>query len=185
MIKEIIEDAKSRMEKSVESLRSQMSKVRTGRAHPSILDGVMVNYYGTDTPLKQLANITTEDSRTLALTVFDKSSSQAVEKAIMDSDLGLNPASAGAVIRIPLPPLTEERRKDLVKIVRAEAEQGRVAVRNIRRDANGDIKELLKEKEITEDEERQAEDEVQKLTDKYVKQIDEALKAKEEDLMEI
>ncbi|MCJ8315611.1 ribosome recycling factor [Idiomarina sp.] len=185
MIKEIIEDAKSRMEKSVESLRSQMSKVRTGRAHPSILDGVMVNYYGTDTPLKQLANITTEDSRTLALTVFDKSSSQAVEKAIMDSDLGLNPASAGAVIRIPLPPLTEERRKDLVKIVRAEAEQGRVAVRNIRRDANGDIKDLLKEKEITEDEERQAEDEIQKLTDKYVKQIDEALKAKEEDLMEI
>jgi ribosome recycling factor len=185
VIKEIIEDAKSRMEKSVESLRSQMSKVRTGRAHPSILDGVMVNYYGTDTPLKQLANITTEDSRTLALTVFDKSSSQAVEKAIMDSDLGLNPASAGAVIRIPLPPLTEERRKDLVKIVRAEAEQGRVAVRNIRRDANGDIKELLKEKEITEDEERQAEDEIQKLTDKYVKQIDEALKAKEEDLMEI
>jgi ribosome recycling factor len=185
VIKEIIEDAKSRMEKSVESLRSQMSKVRTGRAHPSILDGVMVNYYGTDTPLKQLANITTEDSRTLALTVFDKSSSQAVEKAIMDSDLGLNPASAGAVIRIPLPPLTEERRKDLVKIVRAEAEQGRVAVRNIRRDANGDIKDLLKEKEITEDEERQAEDEIQKLTDKYVKQIDEALKAKEEDLMEI
>ena len=185
MIKEIIEDAKSRMEKSVESLRSQMSKVRTGRAHPSILDGVMVNYYGTDTPLKQLANITTEDSRTLALTVFDKSASQAVEKAIMDSDLGLNPASAGAVIRIPLPPLTEERRKDLVKIVRAEAEQGRVAVRNIRRDANGDIKELLKEKEITEDEERQAEEEIQKLTDKYVKQIDEALKAKEEDLMEI
>lgn len=185
MIKEIIEDANSRMEKSVESLRSQMSKVRTGRAHPSILDGVMVNYYGTDTPLKQLANITTEDSRTLALTVFDKSSSQAVEKAIMDSDLGLNPASAGAVIRIPLPPLTEERRKDLVKIVRAEAEQGRVAVRNIRRDANGDIKDLLKEKEITEDEERQAEDEIQKLTDKYVKQIDEALKAKEEDLMEI
>lgn len=185
MIKEIIEDAKSRMEKSVESLRSQMSKVRTGRAHPSILDGVMVNYYGTDTPLKQLANITTEDSRTLALTVFDKSSSQAVEKAIMDSDLGLNPASAGAVIRIPLPPLTEERRKDLVKIVRAEAEQGRVAVRNIRRDANGDIKDLLKEKEITEDEERQAEDEIQKLTDKYVKQIDKALKAKEEDLMEI
>jgi|TARA_B100000929_G_scaffold280347_1_gene258255 ribosome recycling factor len=185
VIKEIIEDAKSRMEKSVESLRSQMSKVRTGRAHPSILDSVMVNYYGTDTPLKQLANITTEDSRTLALTVFDKSSSQAVEKAIMDSDLGLNPASAGAVIRIPLPPLTEERRKDLVKIVRAEAEQGRVAVRNIRRDANGDIKDLLKEKEITEDEERQAEDEIQKLTDKYVKQIDEALKAKEEDLMEI
>nr|WP_153849277.1 ribosome recycling factor [Idiomarina rhizosphaerae] len=173
------------MEKSVESLRSQMSKVRTGRAHPSILDSVMVNYYGTDTPLKQLANITTEDSRTLALTVFDKSASAAVEKAIINSDLGLNPASAGAVIRIPLPPLTEERRRDLVKIVRAEAENGRIAVRNIRRDANGDIKDLLKEKEITEDEERNAEEEIQKLTDKFVKQIDEALKAKEADLMEI
>lgn len=185
MIKEIIEDAKDRMEKSVESLRSQMSKVRTGRAHPSILDSVMVNYYGTDTPLKQLANITTEDSRTLALTVFDKSASAAVEKAIINSDLGLNPASAGAVIRIPLPPLTEERRRDLVKIVRAEAESGRIAVRNIRRDANGDIKDLLKEKEITEDEERNAEDEIQKLTDKFVKQIDETLKAKETDLMEI
>jgi len=185
VIKEIIEDAKDRMEKSVESLRSQMSKVRTGRAHPSILDSVMVNYYGTDTPLKQLANITTEDSRTLALTVFDKSASAAVEKAIINSDLGLNPASAGAVIRIPLPPLTEERRRDLVKIVRSEAEHGRIAVRNIRRDANGDIKDLLKEKEITEDEERSAEDEIQKLTDKYVKQIDESLKAKEEDLMEI
>lgn len=185
MIKETIEDAKDRMEKSVESLRSQMSKVRTGRAHPSILDSVMVNYYGTDTPLKQLANITTEDSRTLALTVFDKSASAAVEKAIINSDLGLNPASAGAVIRIPLPPLTEERRRDLVKIVRAEAENGRIAVRNIRRDANGDIKDLLKEKEITEDEERSAEEEIQKLTDKFVKQIDEALKAKEADLMEI
>lgn len=138
-----------------------MSKVRTGRAHPSILDSVMVNYYGTDTPLKQLANITTEDSRTLALTVFDKSASAAVEKAIINSDLGLNPASAGAVIRIPLPPLTEERRRDLVKIVRAEAENGRIAVRNIRRDANGDIKDPLKEKEITEDEERNAEEEIQ------------------------
>ena len=185
MIKEIIEDAKDRMEKSVESLRSQMSKVRTGRAHPSILDSVVVNYYGTETPLKQLANITTEDSRTLALTVFDKSASAAVEKAIINSDLGLNPASAGAVIRIPLPPLTEERRRDLVKIVRAEAENGRIAVRNIRRDANGDIKDLLKEKDITEDEERNAEEEIQKLTDKFVKQIDEALKSKETDLMEI
>ena len=185
MIDEIIKDAEQRMQKSVESLRSQMSKVRTGRAHPSLLDGVMVNYYGSDTPLKQLANITTEDSRTLALTVFDKSSTQAVEKAIMSSDLGLNPASAGSVIRIPLPPLTEERRRDLVKIVRNEAEQGRVAVRNIRRDANSDVKELLTEKEITEDEERAAEEQIQKITDKYVKQIDEALKAKEQDLMEV
>jgi len=185
VINEIIKDAEERMQKSVDSLRGQMSKVRTGRAHPSILDSVMVNYYGVDTPLKQLANITTEDSRTLALTVFDKSSTQAVEKAIMTSDLGLNPASAGTVIRIPLPPLTEERRRDLVKIVRNEAEQGRVAVRNIRRDANSDVKELLKEKEITEDEERAAEEQIQKITDKYVKQIDEALKAKEQDLMEV
>lgn len=185
MIDEIIKDAEERMQKSVESLRGQMSKVRTGRAHPSILDSVMVNYYGVDTPLKQLANITTEDSRTLALTVFDKSSTQAVEKAIMTSDLGLNPASAGTVIRIPLPPLTEERRRDLVKIVRNEAEQGRVAVRNIRRDANSDVKELLKEKEITEDEERAAEEQIQKITDKYVKQIDDTLKAKEQDLMEV
>lgn len=185
MIKEIIEDAKDRMGKSVEAMRSQITKIRTGRAHPSILDSVMVNYYGTDTPLKQLANITTEDSRTLALTVFDKSSSSAVEKAIMDSDLGLNPASAGAVIRIPLPPLTEERRRDLVKIVRAEAENGRIAVRNIRRDANSDVKELLKEKEVTEDEVRSSEEQIQKLTDTYVKKIDELLKAKEEDLMEV
>src|SRR5690554_5202777 len=142
------------MNKSVEALATQMSKIRTGRAHPSILDGITVPYYGAETPLKQLANITIEDSRTLAITVFDKSASGAVEKAILTSDLGLNPAGAGAVIRVPLPPLTEERRRDLVKLVRAEAEQGRVAIRNIRRDANNDLKELLKEKEITEDEER-------------------------------
>lgn len=185
MINDIKKDAKSRMEKSVESLRSQMSKVRTGRAHPSILDGIMVPYYGTDTPLNQLANITTEDSRTLALTVFDKSASGAVEKAIMTSDLGLNPAAAGAVIRVPLPALTEERRKDLVKIVRAEAEQGRVAIRNIRRDANSDLKELLKEKEITEDDERKATDEIQKLTDTFISQIDKLLEDKEKDLLEV
>ncbi|RUO49753.1 ribosome recycling factor [Pseudidiomarina donghaiensis] len=185
MINEIKQDAKQRMEKSVEALRSQISKVRTGRAHPSILDGVMVPYYGADTPLKQLANITVEDSRTLALTVFDKSSAGAVEKAIMTSDLGLNPASAGTVIRVPLPPLTEERRRDLVKVVRNEAEQGRVAVRNIRRDANSDLKELLKEKEITEDEERKGTEEIQKLTDTYIAKIDELLAEKEKDLMEV
>lgn len=185
MINEIKQDAKQRMEKSVEALRSQISKVRTGRAHPSILDGIMVPYYGADTPLKQLANITVEDSRTLAITVFDKSSSGAVEKAIMTSDLGLNPAAAGTVIRVPLPPLTEERRRDLVKVVRAEAEQGRVAVRNIRRDANNDLKELLKEKEITEDEERKGTDEIQKLTDTYIAKIDELLAEKEKDLMEV
>ncbi|MGQ4276038.1 ribosome recycling factor [Pseudidiomarina sp. E22-M8] len=185
MINEIKLDAKQRMEKTVEALRSQVSKVRTGRAHPSLLDSVTVNYYGVETPLKQLANITIEDSRTLALTVFDKSSSGAVEKAIMTSDLGLNPAAAGTVIRIPLPALTEERRRDLVKIVRAEAEQGRVAIRNIRRDANSDLKELLKEKEITEDEEHRGNDDIQKLTDTFVAKIDELLAEKERDLMEV
>ncbi|MCC5856285.1 MAG: ribosome recycling factor [Idiomarina sp.] len=185
MIKEIVADAKDRMNKSVESLKSQMSKVRTGRAHPSILDSVMVPYYGVDTPLKQLANITVEDSRTLSITVFDKGSSGAVEKAILTSDLGLNPAAAGTVIRVPLPALTEERRKELVKVVRNEAEGGRVAVRNVRRDANNDIKELLKEKEITEDEERRAQEEIQKLTDEAVKRIDEFLAAKETELMEV
>lgn len=185
MINEIIADAKDRMSKSVDALAAQMSKIRTGRAHPSLLDGVMVPYYGTDTPLKQLANITIEDSRTLAITVFDKGSSGAVEKAILTSDLGLNPAGAGNVIRVPLPPLTEERRRDLVKIVRAEAEQGRVAVRNIRRDANSDIKELLKEKEITEDDDRKAQDNIQKLTDDFVKKVDELLATKEAELMEV
>lgn len=185
MINELKQDAKQRMEKSVEALRNQISKVRTGRAHPSLLDGIMVPYYGTDTPLRQLANITVEDARTLAITVFDKSASGAVEKAILTSDLGLNPAGAGSVIRVPLPPLTEERRRDLVKLVRAEAEQGRIAVRNIRRDANNDLKELLKEKEITEDEERKAAEDVQKLTDTYIAKIDEALAEKEKDLMEI
>lgn len=185
MIRDIIKDAKERMSKSVDSLKGQMSKVRTGRAHPSLLDNIMVPYYGTNTPLNQLANITVQDSRTLALTVFDKSSSQAVEKAIMTSDLGLNPAAAGAVIRVPLPALTEERRKELVKVVRAEAEQGRVAIRNIRRDANADIKELLKEKEITEDDEHKAQDDIQKITDDAIKQVDQLLSDKESELMEV
>lgn len=184
MINEIKSDAKSRMEKSVEALKNQMAKVRTGRAHPSLLDTIMVPYYGSDVPLKQVGNITIDDSRTLAVTVFDKGAIQAVEKAIMSSDLGLNPASAGTVIRIPLPPLTEERRKDLIKVVRAEAEGGRVAVRNIRRDANADLKSLLKEKEISEDEEKKAHDDIQKLTDTYIKLMDEQLKAKEQELLE-
>lgn len=184
MINEIREDAEKRMEKSVEALKNQMAKVRTGRAHPSLLDTIMVPYYGSNVPLKQVGNIIIDDSRTLAVTVFDKTAIQAVEKAIMSSDLGLNPASAGTVIRIPLPPLTEERRKDLIKVVRAEAEGGRVAVRNIRRDANADLKSLLKEKEISEDEEKKAHDEVQKLTNTYIKLMDEQLKAKEQELME-
>nr|WP_276537884.1 MULTISPECIES: ribosome recycling factor [Pseudoalteromonas] len=173
------------MQKSVAALGSQLSKIRTGRAHPAILDGIMVSYYGADTPLNQVANVTIEDSRTLAIGVFDKSLAQAVEKAIMASDLGLNPMSAGTVIRVPLPPLTEERRKDLIKIVRGEVESGRVAVRNIRRDANGDVKSLLKDKEISEDEARQAEDTIQKLTDKFIKEMDAQLTAKEAELMEI
>ena len=185
MINDIQKDAQERMQKSVAALGSQLSKIRTGRAHPAILDGIMVSYYGADTPLNQVANVTIEDSRTLAIGVFDKSLAQAVEKAIMASDLGLNPMSAGTVIRVPLPPLTEERRKDLIKIVRGEVESGRVAVRNIRRDANGDVKSLLKDKEIPEDEARQAEDTIQKLTDKFIKEMDAQLTAKEAELMEI
>jgi ribosome recycling factor len=185
VINDIQKDAQERMKKSVAALGSQLSKIRTGRAHPAILDGIMVSYYGAPTPLNQVANVTIEDSRTLALSVFDKSLAQAVEKAIMASDLGLNPMSAGSVIRVPLPPLTEERRKNLIKIVRGEVESGRVAVRNIRRDANGDFKNLLKDKEISEDEARQAEDEIQKLTDKFIKEMDAQLAAKEAELMEI
>lgn len=185
MIDDIIEDAKIRMGKSVEALKNQLQKVRTGRAHPSLLNSIMVSYYGADTPLNQVANVTVEDSRTLALSVFDKSLIQAVEKAIMSSDLGLNPQSAGAMIRIPLPPLTEERRKDLVKVVRAEAESGRVAIRNIRRDANSDIKSLLKDKDIGEDDAKKAEDNIQKTTDEYIKQVDAVLADKEKELMAI
>lgn len=185
MINEIVKDAQERMEKSLESLKGQMNKVRTGRAHPSLLDTIYVDYYGAATPLKQVGNITTEDSRTLAVTIFDSSMLKAVEKAIMSSDLGLNPQSTGTVIRIPLPSLTEERRKDLIKVVRNEAEQGRVAIRNIRRDANGDFKSLLKDKEISEDDDRRAHDEIQKVTDACIKAVDEALVAKEKELMEI
>lgn len=185
MINEIKQDAQARMEKSVEALKSNLAKVRTGRAHPSLLDGITVEYYGAQTPLKQLASVNAEDSRTLAITVFDKDLTAAVEKAIMSSDLGLNPMSAGTVIRVPLPPLTEERRKDLIKVVRGEAEQLRIAVRNIRRDANGDIKALLKEKEISEDEDRQGQDAIQKITDVAIKNIDQILEVKEKELMEV
>ncbi|EDP59094.1 ribosome recycling factor [Vibrio sp. AND4] len=185
MINEINKDAQERMDKSVEALKNNLAKVRTGRAHPSLLSGISVEYYGASTPLNQVANVVAEDARTLAITVFDKELTQKVEKAIMMSDLGLNPMSAGTIIRVPLPPLTEERRKDLVKIVRGEAEGARVAVRNIRRDANSDLKGLLKDKEISEDEDRKAQDEIQKLTDVAVKKIDEVLAAKEKELMEV
>ena len=185
MINEIKKDAQERMKKSLDSLDHAFAKIRTGRAHPSILDSVMVSYYGADTPLRQVANVVAEDSRTLALTVFDKSMIQAVEKAIMTSDLGLHPAPAGTTIRVPMPALTEETRKGYTKQARAEAENARVAIRNIRRDALAQLKDLVKEKEISEDDERRAADEVQKLTDKAVGEVEKALGAKEADLMAV
>jgi ribosome recycling factor len=185
MIDEIIKDAEVRMGKSIDSLHTEFSKIRTGRAHPSLLDQIQVDYYGSATPINQVANVNIEDSRTLVVTPWEKDMVAKVEKAIMGSDLGLNPATAGTVIRIPMPPLTEERRRDLVKVVRHEAEQGRVAIRNIRRDANSDFKDLLKEKEISEDEERKAEENIQKLTDSYVAKIDSVLADKEAELMEV
>ena len=185
MIDDINDITESKMQKTVEKVQAQMIKIRTGRAHPSLLDNIMVSYYGANTPLNQLASITVADSRTLAITVFDKSVTQAVEKAIMSSELGLNPNSAGTVIRVPLPALTEERRKDLVKVVRNEAENGRIAVRNVRRDANSDIKQAEKDKEIGKDEAKSLEDSIQKLTDKYIKQIDQILSDKEAELMEV
>lgn len=184
MSNEIKKDANSRMEKCVESMKHQISKIRTGRASPALLDGIMVEYYGTPTPLRQLANVVAEDTRTLALTVFDRAASPAVEKAIQASDLGLNPSSAGSVIRVPLPALTEERRKDLIKVVRGEAEQARVSVRNARRDANDKLKALLKDKQISEDDEHRFQDEIQKLTDVSIKKIDIVLAEKETELMQ-
>jgi ribosome recycling factor len=185
MIKDIADDAKTRMGKSVESFRTDLTRLRTGRAHASLLDHVTVNYYGTSTPVTQTANVTVEDARTLTVTAWDKSMVEAIEKAILESDLGLNPSTAGTVIRIPLPPLTEERRKDLIKVIKHEAEQGKVAVRNIRRDAISHLKDLVKEKEISKDDERKGEDAVQKLTDEHVAKIDEIVAAKEQEMLEI
>jgi ribosome recycling factor len=180
-----MKDAGSRMSKSVASLRTELTKIRTGRAHTSLLDHITVEYYGSQVPLNQVSNVGVEDSRTLTVTPWEKDMVAVIEKAIMTSDLGLNPATAGTVIRVPLPPLTEERRKDMIRIVRNEAEGGRIAVRNIRRDAIHDVKELLKEKMIGEDDERRAETEIQEITDKYVAEIDEVLAVKEAELMEI
>ncbi|MCG8670852.1 MAG: ribosome recycling factor [Pseudomonadales bacterium] len=185
MINEIKADAEVRMKKSLDALETAFKKVRTGRAHPAILDGVMVSYYGVDTPLKQVANVGVEDGRTLTVTPWEKTIIPDVEKAIMKADLGINPSTSGDLIRLPMPPLTEETRRDLIKVVKAEAEQGRVAIRNIRRDANSDLKELLKEKEISEDEERRGEDDIQKLTDKYVAEVEKMLQQKEKDLLEV
>lgn len=184
MIEDIKQDAEERMDKSLLSLDVAFARIRTGRAHPSLLDGISVNYYGTDTPLNQLANITVEDARTLVISPWEKPIIPDVERAILKSDLGLNPSTSSDNIRLPMPPLTEENRRDLTKVAKAEAENARVAIRNIRRDANSDLKDYLKEKEITEDEQRRGEDLVQKLTDAKVRQIDSALEAKEADLME-
>lgn len=173
------------MQKSLVALSAAFAKIRTGRAHPGILDGITVDYYGTETPLNQVANITVEDARTLAITTWEKSMIPVVEKAILKSDLGLNPSTSNDKIRLPMPSLTEENRKDLTKHARTEAENARVAIRNIRRDANAGMKDLLKEKEITEDEFRRGEDDIQKITDQKIKDVDEALEAKEADLMEI
>ncbi|HEC28035.1 MAG TPA: ribosome recycling factor [Gammaproteobacteria bacterium] len=185
MIEDIKKDASIRMGKSVESFNNELAKIRTGRAHVSLLDQVTVDYYGSMVPISQVGNVIAEDARTILVTPWEKDMVKAVEKAIMTSDLGLNPATAGVAIRVPMPPLTEERRRELVKVVKHEAENAKVAVRNIRRDANGDLKDLLKEKEISEDDERKGQDGIQKLTDKHIVDIDKLLAVKEAELMEI
>lgn len=181
----VIKDAEVRMQKSIESFKTELSRLRTGRAHPSLLDHIRVDYYGNETPLSQVANVTIGDARTLVITPWEKRMIPIIEKAIMTSDLGLNPATSGEIIRVPLPALTEERRKDLTKVVKNEAETARVSVRNARRDANNALKELTKKKEMAEDEERRLTENVQKLTDKYIAEIDHLLAAKETDLMAI
>ena len=185
MIDDIRTETEQRMVKALDALGHHFNKIRTGRAHPSLLDGIKAEYYGALTPLNQLANITVEDARTLAVSAFDKSMTPTIEKAIMKSDLGLNPATAGDVMRIPMPMLTEETRRGFIKQAKAEAEAGRVYIRSARSDANGMLKELLKDKEISEDDERRAQDVIQKLTDNFVAKVEEALAAKETDLMEI
>lgn len=183
MINDIHKDASAHMAKSIEALKHNFSKIRTGRAHPSLLEQVMVTAYGSTTPLSQVANIGVEDARTLKVTPWDKGMVGAIEKAILTSDLGLNPSTNGTVIRVPLPMLTEQRRKDLVKVVKAEAENIRVAIRNMRRDANSEIKEALKEKLISEDDARQGEEKIQKLTDQFIKEVEKQLEIKEADLL--
>ncbi len=185
MLNEIKKDAADRMSKSVAALKQEMTKIRTGRANTSLLDHISVEYYGSQVPLNQVSNIGIEDSRTLIVTPWEKDMVAVIEKAIINSDLGLNPASAGTVIRVPLPALTEERRKDMIRVVRNEAEGSRIAVRNIRRDAISDIKDMLKDKMIGEDDEHRAEDDIQVITDKYVGEIDQVLAQKESELMEI
>ena len=185
MIADIERDARTRMGKSLETLRHELAKIRTGRAHPSLLEHVTVDYYGSEVPIGQAASVTVEDARTLTVTPWDKSMVSKIEKAILTSDLGLNPATAGQVIRIPLPPLNEERRRELGKVVANEGENCKIAIRNIRRDAIHHVKELLKDKQISEDAERRAETEIQNITDKHVAKVDEIVAEKEKELMEI
>ncbi len=185
MIEEILKDADERMNKTLKALRNELSKIRTGRAHTSLLEHISVNYYGSQVPLNQAANINVLDARTLGVTPWDKSLVGDIEKAILNSDLGLNPVTTGTVMRVPLPALTQERRKELTRVVRSEAEKARVSIRNIRRDANHHLKELLKEKLITEDEDRRQEDKIQKITDVHIKDVDSILEDKEMELMEI
>jgi ribosome recycling factor len=185
VINDIKKDAELRMKKCLESLDVAFKKIRTGRANPSILDSVRVNYYGNETPISQVAQVTVEDARTLSISPWEKTMVTEIEKAILKSDLGLNPNTAGTVIRLIMPALTEETRKDMIKVARGEAEHARVAVRNVRRDANNDLKELLKDKEVSEDDERRAQEDVQKLTDKYIADVDASLKKKEQELLSV
>lgn len=185
MLEQIRKDANNRMNKSVESLRSELARLRTGRASVALLEHIKVDYYGNATPLNQVAAVNVADARTLSISPWDKSVVPAVEKAVRDADLGLNPVTTGEVIRVPLPPLTEERRKEMIKVVRTEGENGRVAIRNIRRDANNKLKEMLKNKELAEDEEKRAQDEIQKLTDRHIAEVDKLVAAKEKDLLEV
>jgi ribosome recycling factor len=185
MIADVKKTAEQKMKKTLETLKADLGKVRTGRAHAGILDHILVDYYGTPTPLPQVGNVTLIDARTLGISPWDKKMTAAIEKAIRSSDLGLNPASMGETVRVPMPALTEERRKELIKVVRHEGENARVAVRNIRRDANNHLKDLLKQKKVAEDEERRAQDDVQKLTDRHIAEIDKLLQQKETDLLAI
>jgi len=185
MLDDLKKDCIQRMVKCVQQFQADIKKLRTGRAHPSLVENLKVDYYGTETPLNQLANISIEDARTLLINPWDKGAVQAVEKAIYKSELGLTPNTAGSVIRVPLPPLTEERRRDITKVVRADAENARIAVRNVRRDVLGDVKDAVKEKLISQDDEKRAQDEIQKLTDKHVADIDAALAAKEKEIMQV
>jgi ribosome recycling factor len=184
MIEDVKSDAAARMKKSVESVREELKRLRTGRAQTGLLEHITVDYYGSEVPINQVSSVSVEDSRTLVVTPWEKNMVQAVEKAILTSDLGLTPATAGTVIRVPLPLMTEERRRDLVKVVRNEGENGKIAIRNIRRDALSDFKDMLKDKMITEDEDHRAQDEIQKLTDKYVALVDELLQEKESEIMD-